>query len=81
MKSLRKLIPFRGLKIMFPARGGQIIAPVSMLAIIISGIIQFATGHQSFVSNWMLLLALAGMFYSIQFNPKGTRKSPVALGR
>jgi hypothetical protein len=75
------MIPFRGIKIMFPAIGGQVIGPASLAGILISGVIQLATGHQSMVSNWMMLLSLAGIFYSIQFNPKGTPKSPVSLGR
>ena len=81
MKSLMKLIPFRGLKIMFPAKGGQIIGPLSMLTINSVAVIQLATGHQSFLTAWITVLGLVGVFYSIQFNPKGTPKSPFALGR
>lgn len=79
MKSLTKFIPFRGLKIVYPARGGMVLGPASLAAIIISGLIQLASGHQSIIGNCLLLLGLAGTIYSVQFNPKGTPKSPFAL--
>jgi hypothetical protein len=79
MKSLIKFIPFRGLKIMCPARGGQVIGPASLVAIMITAIMQMATGHQSMIGNWMFLIGLVGIVYSIQFNPKGTPKSPMAF--
>lgn len=56
MKSLAKFIPLRGLKIMCPAKGGQVIGPASLVAIGIAGIMQVAAGQQTTVGNWMLLI-------------------------
>ncbi|TLX17193.1 hypothetical protein [Rhizobium sp. MHM7A] len=81
MKSLAKFIPLRGLRIMCPAKGGQVIGPASLVTLMITSIMQLAAGRQTAIGNWMFLIGLVGIIYSIQFNPKDTPKSPMALGK
>jgi hypothetical protein len=84
MKSL-KSIPFRGLSEVFPAKGGPVLGSLGMAWLFVEAVFTVArminnpSDAQPPLQGLLTVLALAAIVYSIQFNPKGTPKSPLAF--
>ena len=84
MKSLLGIIPTKGIARVCPARGGHILGPLGILGMTIDAIytsVGIFSGdvapYQSL--NLLSLASIAAVIYSVQCNPKGTPKSPLAL--
>ncbi|MCZ7862631.1 hypothetical protein O9X98_14745 [Agrobacterium salinitolerans] len=81
---MKSLIPTKGLAMMFPAKGGRILGPLGNVGLMVVGIfhaISMLRGNTELppALGLLLLVSLAVILYSVQCNPKGTKKSPYAL--
>lgn len=84
MISLRSIIPSKGLARICPAKGGRILAPLGVIGLSVVAFnaamnIINGTTDLSPTVDLLLLASVAAVIYSIQCNPKGTPKSPLAL--
>jgi hypothetical protein len=85
MKSI-KSVPFRrGLLESFPARGGPVLGSLGMAWLFVEAVFTVArmindpSNGQPPLQGLLTILSVAAIVYSIQINPKGTRKSPLAF--
>ncbi|NTF17358.1 hypothetical protein G6L37_02880 [Agrobacterium rubi] len=84
MKSF-KIIPSRGLSVLFPAKWGHVIGSLGMGWLVVGGVLAAArivngsSDVQPPLQGVLTVLALVAIVYSIEFNPKGTRRSPFAF--
>lgn len=84
MKSLVSRIPLKGLAIVCPARGGMVLAPLSMIGLVFGGVLEVLNlmtvrSDDQTTASFVGLVSVLALAYSVQCNPKGTRKSPLAL--
>lgn len=84
---LLKNMPFRGLSEVFPAKGGSVLGSLGMAWISVETVFTVArminnpAAVQPPLQGLLTVLSLVAIVYSIQFNPKGTPKSPFAFQR
>jgi hypothetical protein len=80
-----KSIPFRGLPEVFPAKGGPVLGSLGLAWLFMEAVFTVArmiddpSGTNPPLQAVLTVLSFAAIVYSIQFNPKGTRKSPFAF--
>ncbi|MCS4088555.1 hypothetical protein [Rhizobium sp. BK176] len=84
MTSLLSIIPSKGLARMCPAKGGRILGPLGLIGLSVVGVnvainMIIGTTELSPTHNLLLLASVAAVIYSVQCNPKGSPKSPLAL--
>ncbi len=84
MKSLINRLPLRGLAVVCPARGGMVLAPLGIIGLVCGGVLQFLdllsvrSDYQA-TASFVGVVSVLALAYSVQCNPKGTRKSPLAF--
>jgi hypothetical protein len=69
----------------FPAKGGPVLGSLGMACLFVEGVFTVArmindpSAAQPPLQVLATILSVVAIVYSIQFNPKGTRKSPFAF--